>query len=150
MFSALRSLLSPYRRAREEFAVARTLQFLLLAIFAGLLVGFFTSRDYPEKPILGITLLAAVFSLIFNQRGRQAWAIRITIASMLLLASALAYSSTDGIRSIAIPIFPAVLVVAALLLDPAWYVGLAALTVAVVTAVGWREMDMVAHGRVIA
>jgi PAS domain S-box-containing protein len=149
MSRSLRSLLSPPIAAREEFATPRTLRIILVVTLAGLALAFATARDFPDKLLLGIALATTLISLVCNHLGSQIWAIRITICGMLFVASALAYVAHDGFRSIAISMLPGLLVVAALLIDPRWYLVLTALVVGIVTSIGLREMDAVAHGHVI-
>ncbi|SRR5579871_668476 len=134
---------------REAISLARTLQHLLALILMGLGIGFLTSRQSADRWRIGIAFAGIVIALVYSLRGHRKLAVRISIATMLYFSSALAISASDGVRSIAILIFPGVLVVAALLLDPAWYLGLAVTTVIIVTGIGLREMTAVAHGQVM-
>jgi two-component system, cell cycle sensor histidine kinase and response regulator CckA len=133
----------------DQPEVAHSLQFLYLATLIALVVSLALTKNPLERGLLAIAFTGVGLALVCNWRGFVNWGARLAVSSVLLTASLLSYTARDGFRSIAILIFPVSLVVAALLLEGSWYLGFTALALAIVGALGGRELYAVSHGAVI-
>lgn len=109
------------RAETEEARIAKTIQFVNLGIMLGLLAPIIHHIITGDKfiPLLILlseeVVLVTIHFLIFKGHTRVGiWGL---LVSILLLASLLIATAGDGYRDIGITIFPAVIVIAGLLLD---------------------------------
>jgi signal transduction histidine kinase/CheY-like chemotaxis protein len=77
---------------------------------------------------------------VLNRSGKQVWAGRLAAVAMLLSATLLVFEARDGIRSISMLLFPAVLVICVMTADGASYKTTAAIVLATVAGLGIAEM----------
>jgi len=121
---------------------ARTLQFscLLFALVIGAVaVVDKVAGERVPLPILAMAVgLAAAAAL--NRAGRSLWAARISILAMLLGATLLVFEARDGFRSLAMLVFPGMLLISVMLLDRASYVTTAGIVLSAVAALGIAEI----------
>ena len=92
--------------------------------------------DAEELPVLAFAAMGLLSTLVVNKRGNYRWAARLASIVVLVTASLLVMSAKDGFRSIAMLIFPALLVLSVLLLDWGDYAVFAGLAILAVTALG--------------
>jgi len=88
--------------------------------------------------------LTALAALVLNYFGYWVWAVRLAALGVLAVSACMVAASEDGFRSIVMLCFPAVLVVAVMLLRAADYLALALVTLLTVTCLGVAEI----HGLV--
>jgi PAS domain S-box-containing protein len=121
---------------------ARTLQFacFLLAFAVGVLAVLNTiERATQETPMLVFATAGLFAATILNRAGRSAWAARTTFLSLLLTATLLVFEARDGFRSLAMLIFPGLLLISVMLLDRASYIATAVTVLVAVAALGIAE-----------
>jgi PAS domain S-box-containing protein len=82
--------------------------------------------------VLGISMASLVVTIWMNRKGRSFAAARLLSLQMLAAALLLIHFSVHGFRDLALLLFPAILVVAALLLEWPFYVGLSITLMALV------------------
>ena len=103
---------------------ARTLQFACL--FYVLTFGIFESLDMiagetAEMPQLSVAVAGLIAAAVINRTGRSTWGARIAVLSITLMATWLVVEAKDGFRSLAMLIFPGLLLLSVMLLDRASY-----------------------------
>jgi PAS domain S-box-containing protein len=121
---------------------AQTVQFtcLLFALAIGLVAVLDTiAREPILLPILELAVLALVVAAIVNRAGKSAWASRTAILAILLTATMLVFEARDGLRSLAMLIFPGLLLISVMLLDRASYLTTAGIVLVAVAALGIAE-----------
>jgi PAS domain S-box-containing protein len=127
---------------------ARTLQFacFLLAFAVGLLVVLNTiERDSQETPMLLFAVAGLFAASAINRAGRSVWAARTAFLSLLLTATLLVFEARDGFRSLAMLMFPALLLISVMVLDRASYIATAAMVLVAVAALGIAERHGLTH-----
>ena len=115
---------------------AQTLQFacVLLASAIGLLAALNPqTRSTPQFLFAAAGLVAAA---AVNRAGRPEWAARTAFLAVLSAAVLLVFEARDGFRSLAMLVFPGLLLITVMLLDRASYATTAGIILAVVTALG--------------
>ena len=120
----------------------RTLQFafFLLGFAVGLLAVLNTiERETQETPMLLFAAAGVFAAAAMNRAGRSAWAARIAFLFLVLTATLLVFEARDGFRSLAMLIFPGLLLISVMLLDRASYVATAAIVLVAVAALGIAE-----------
>ena len=128
---------------------ARTLQFsCLLFAFA---LGSVAVLDMVEKEPAPLPVLFAAAGLFaaaaMNRAGRPAWAGRSAILVLMLGASLLVFEAHDGFRSLAMLVFPGLLLISIMLLDRASYLATASIVLVAVAALGIAEMRGLTRAR---
>jgi PAS domain S-box-containing protein len=121
---------------------ARTLQFacLLLAFAVGLITVLdFIEHEPDETPLLACALAGLILAVFLNHAGRWALAAGTAFLAMLLTAFLLVFEARDGFRSLAMPIFPGLLLVSVMLLNRALYLTTAGIVLVAVAALGIAE-----------
>ena len=124
----------------------RALRIIFVAIIgAALAVSAHRNASVDE---IALWLLAAglCVALAINHRGHPEWAANTGLMLTLVYAAAMAWTAKDGFRSIDFYLLACLLTIAAVLLRPGPYSAFAVVTMAIVAAVGWKEMLFVAHG----
>ena len=126
--------------------LSRTLRIVFLVIIGG---GLAVSRhasirtDVVSLWVLACGLCAA---LAINHRGHPERAANFGLMLMLVYSAAQAWVARDGFRSINFYLLMGLLMIAAVMLRPRPYSAFAVVVMAIVAAVGWKEMAFVAHG----
>lgn len=127
---------------------ARTLQFacFLLAFTAGVLALLNVLQHQPgETPVLVYALLGFVFAALVNRTGRWAVAGWTGFAAAVLTAVVLVFQARDGFRSLAMLIFPGLVLVSVLLLRRAYYWVTVGIILVAVTALGIADKYGLTH-----
>ena len=88
---------------------------------------------------MGLAALGLVVAGVLNRAGKWQWSARTALPSLLLTAILLAIQARDGFRSHAMLLFPGLLLISVMLLDRAWYCGVASSVLVAVAAVGIAE-----------
>jgi PAS domain S-box-containing protein len=96
-------------------------------------------RGYQLVPLV-LGELTALIALLLNYFGHWAWALRLATFGALTASALITSGSRDGFRSLAMLCFPALLVIAVMLLRAADYVVLAGATLVTVTCLGVAEI----------
>jgi PAS domain S-box-containing protein len=121
---------------------ARTVQFacFLLALVVSIVVILnVISRELAETPILVFAAAGLVAAMVMNRAGRWEWAARIAFLAVLLTATLLVFDARDGFRSLAMLLFPGMLLLSVMLLDRASYVLTAGVVLVAVAGLGIAE-----------
>jgi len=128
---------------------SRVVQRMALAVFVAAIPGIihnWLGRGYYTVLTLALEQVLVLIVLWLLRRGRLNWATNLLCLSCLGCLTLLMTSSGEGFHDVAMLGMPAVLVVAALLLDRRFFLVLTALAIAVVSAVGLAEI----HGLMAA
>jgi len=130
---------------------ARTVQFAcLLLAFAGsalAILNVISGEPSAETPILVFALTGLVAAMVTNRAGYWKWAVRIAFLAVLLTATLLVFEARDGFRSLAMLLFPGMLLISVMLLDRASYMTTAGVVLAAVAALGIAEKQGVTRAR---
>ena len=121
---------------------ARTVQFacFLLAFAVGLLAVLNTIEgETQETPMLLFAAAGLFAAAAMNRAGRSAWAARTAFLSLVLTATLLVFEARDGFRSLAMLMFPGLLLISVMLLDRASYVATAVMVLVAVAVLGIAE-----------
>jgi two-component system, cell cycle sensor histidine kinase and response regulator CckA len=118
---------------------ARTLQFACLLLAAGIVAEAVTNHQTQATSLLLFAAAGPVAAAAINRAGRPTWAARTAFVAVLLTAVLLVFEARDGFRSLAMQIFPGLLVITVMLLDRASYVTTAGIILVAVTALGIAE-----------
>ena len=96
----------------------------------------------------GLWLLAAVLGVAFaaNRFGFPHRAAELALGALLLFSAVMAWQARDGFRSVNLFLPLGLLTIAALVLSPTRYCVFALLCLALTGALGYKEMQFVAHG----
>jgi PAS domain S-box-containing protein len=97
------------------------------------------SREPGETPLLVFAVLGLVAGMIMNRAGMWEWAARTAFLALLLTAMLLVFEARDGFRSLAMLMFPGMLLVSVMLLDRASYMIAAGIVLVAVAALGIAE-----------
>src|SRR5436190_7399851 len=104
---------------------ARTVQFacLLLAFTLSVVAILNVISGHPsaETPILVLPVAGLVAAMVTNRAGNWEWAARTAFLVALLFAMLLVIEARDGFRSLAMLMFPGMLLISVMLLDQASY-----------------------------
>jgi PAS domain S-box-containing protein len=122
---------------------ARTVQFacFLLAFTVGVIavLNIISQEPGDETPVLVFAVVSLVFAAIINRKGKWVWAARLAFFAVLLTAILLVLEARDGFRSLAMLIFPGLLLVSVMFLDRASYMTTAGIVLVAVAALGVAE-----------
>ena len=127
-------------------SLARTLWIVCLAtlVASSVAIGRFgSSLERYGFWVMAVGLCAAS---VINHRGSPEWAARIGLVGILTYGAVTAWSSPQGFRTIYLTLLACLLMVAALLLRPLPYSVFAVLILAIVAAVGVKEIRFVTQG----
>jgi PAS domain S-box-containing protein len=122
---------------------ARTVQFacflLAFAVSAVAISDVIGRKPSPETPILVFAVAVLVAAMVTNRAGNWKWAARTAFLALLLTAMLLVFEARDGFRSLAMLMFPGMLLIAVMLLDRASYFATAGMVLVAVAALGIAE-----------
>lgn len=121
---------------------AQTLQFtsLLFAVAFGIIAALdLIDQEWELLPILGLAMAGFVAAAVLNGAGRSEWAARTVLVAFLLTAISLVFEASDGFRSLAMLLFPALLLISVMLLDRVSYFTAAGVILVAVAALGVAE-----------
>ena len=123
---------------------ARTVQFacflLAFAVSAVTILNVISGETSAETPILVFAVAGLVAAMVTNRPGRE-WAARTAFLAVLLTAMLLVFEARDGFRSLAMLVFPGMLLISVMLLDRASYMTAAGMVLVAVAALGIGEMQ---------
>jgi len=97
------------------------------------------ARETAETPLLVFAVAGLVVAMIMNRAGMWDWAARAAFSAVLLTATLLVFEARDGFRSLAMLMFPAMLLLSVMLLDRASYMITAGTVLLAVTVIGMAE-----------
>jgi PAS domain S-box-containing protein len=121
---------------------ARTVQFtcFLFAVALGIITTLdFINRERELLPTLALAMAGFVLAAVLNGVGRMVWAARTVLVVFLLTAISLVFEARDGFRSLAMLLFPALLLISVMLLDRLSYLTAAGIILVAVTTLGAAE-----------
>ncbi len=121
---------------------SRTVQvacFLLASAISTVVILNVISRETAETPLLVFAVAGLVVAMIMNRAGMWDWAARGAFSAVLLTATLLVFEARDGFRSLAMLMFPAMLLLSVMLLDRASYMITAGTVLLAVTVIGMAE-----------
>jgi len=121
---------------------ARTLQFacfLLASAVSTVVILDVIARELAETPILVFAAAGLFAAMVMNRAGRWEWAARTAFLAVLLTAMLLVFEAHDGFRSLAMLMFPGMLLLSVMLLDRASYVLTAGVVLVAVAGLGVAE-----------
>jgi PAS domain S-box-containing protein len=129
-----------------RLSLSRTLRVVYLVMIGGALAA--SSHSNPKFDQIGLWILALGLcaALAINHRGHPESAANFGLLLILLFSASMAWVASDGFRSINFYLLVCLLMIAAVMLRPIPYCAFAVLVMAIVAAVGWKEMLFVAHG----
>jgi PAS domain S-box-containing protein len=130
----------------ERQSLSRTLRIVYVAVLVAALATIGRFDSPPERNVFWLMAVALCAALVINHRGSPEWAARIGLMGILTYGAVTAWSSPQGFRTIYLSLLACLLIVAALLLRPLPYSVFAALVLAIVAAVGMKEIRFVAQG----
>jgi PAS domain S-box-containing protein len=122
---------------------ARTVQFacfLLASALSAIAILNVIAREWGQTPLLASAVAGLSAAIIMNLAGRWEWAARTAILTMLLSAMLLVFEARDGFRSLAMLLFPGMLLLSVMLLDRASYMITAGIVLVAVATLGIAEM----------
>ena len=122
---------------------ARSLQFAFLLAVVGIasLMVIDGIRGYRgDLPVMASAAVGLLAAAAINRLGKWEWAARTAALLMLAMIVALIHQARDGLRSHSMILFPGLLLLSVMVLDRAFYVAVAGLVLAAVTALGIAEM----------
>jgi two-component system, cell cycle sensor histidine kinase and response regulator CckA len=120
---------------------ARTLQFacFLLALAIGLVAVLNTETQ--QTPLLIFAAAGMVVAAGVNRAGRTSWAARTAFLCALLIAVLQVFEARDGFRSLAMLVFPGLLLLTIMLLDRTSYLATAGIVLLAVGALGIADQS---------
>ena len=121
---------------------ARTVQFacLVLACAVSIEAVMNIIADEPkETPVLIFAVAGLIAATVMNRAGRWEWAARFAVSAVLLTAMLMVFEARDGFRSLAMLLFPGMLLLSVLLLDRASYMITSGIVLVAVAAIGLAE-----------
>jgi PAS domain-containing protein len=122
---------------------ARTVQFacFLLAFAVGVIavLNVISGEPGDETSVLVFAVASLVFAAFMNRAGSWEWAGRTAFLAVLLTAVLLVLEARDGFRSLAMLIFPGLLLISVMLLNRASYVTTAGIVLVAVAVLGIAE-----------
>jgi len=123
---------------------ARTLQFtcLLFAVVIGVGAALdLIAHEWEAIPTLTMAAIGFLAAAVLNRTGRAVWAARTVLFVFLVMAITLVFEARDGFRSLAMLLFPALLLISVMLLDRISYLRAAGTILVAVTILGVAEKD---------
>ena len=122
---------------------ARTVQFacflLASAVSAIAILDVISGEWSAETPILICAVPSLGAAMVMSRAGNWEWAARIAFLTVLLTAMLLVFEARDGFRSLAMLVFPGMLLFSVLLLSRTSYMITAGMVLAAVAALGIAE-----------
>jgi PAS domain S-box-containing protein len=122
---------------------ARTVQFacclLAFAASAVVILNVVSGEPSAETPILVFAVVVLVAAMLTNRAGNWEWAARTAFLALLLTAMMRVFEAHDGFRSLAMLMFPGMLLISVMLLDRASYMTTAGMVLVGVAALGMAE-----------
>ena len=122
---------------------ARTVQVACLLLAIGVttttVLNFFNGERSAEAPILVFTVAGLVAAMVMNRAGNWQWAARTAFLAVLSTAVLLVFEAHDGFRSLAMLLFPGMLLISVMLLDRVSYLITAGIVLVAVAALGIAE-----------
>jgi PAS domain S-box-containing protein len=121
---------------------ARTVQFaclLLASAVSTVTILNVIARELGETPLLVFAVAGLVAAMIMNRVGRWEWAARTAFLAVLLTAMLMVFEARDGFRSLAMLLFPGMLLLSVLLLGRASYMITSGIVLVAVSAMGMAE-----------
>ena len=97
--------------------------------------------DYHRARIILLLELFLAAALWLNRRGKPEWAVRVAAVGVLASATLMVAGSRNGFNDVALLIFPGAVIVAALSADIRFFVGFAALALAIVVTLAVPRAD---------
>jgi PAS domain S-box-containing protein len=97
------------------------------------------ARDSGETLLLVVAVAGLVAAIVMNRAGRCEWAARTAFLALVLTAILLVFEARDGFRSLAMLMFPGMLLVSVMLLDRVSYLVTAGIVLLAVTGLGIAE-----------
>jgi PAS domain S-box-containing protein len=97
------------------------------------------NRELTVLPIFGIAMTGLVAAAVMNRRGIWRWAGWAAFLSVLLPTIDLVVQARDGFRSLAMFLFPGLLLISVMLLDRVSYIATAVTVLITVAALGIAE-----------
>ena len=113
--------------------------FLLASAVSAVAILDVVSHEPAETPLLVFAVAGLVAAMIMNRAGRWEWAARTAVSTVLLTAMLLVFEARDGFRSLAMLLFPGMLLLSVMLLDRASYMITASIVLVAVAAMGVAE-----------
>jgi PAS domain S-box-containing protein len=120
----------------------RTIQFtcLLFSVALGITAALdLIAQEWELLPLLVMAVVGFGAAAVMNRTGRSAWAARTVLLAFLLMATLLVFQARDGFRSLAMFLFPALLLISVMLLDRNSYLTAASIILVTVAALGVAE-----------
>jgi PAS domain S-box-containing protein len=96
--------------------------------------------DLSALPILGSAIVSLIAAFIINWQGMWKWAAWTAFLAVVLTAVLLVLQARDGFRSLAMLLFPGLLLISAMLLDRVFYIATAGSVLITVAALGVAEI----------
>ena len=121
---------------------ARTVQFACLVLASAVCtLGILNiiAREHGETSLLVFAVAGLVAAMVMNRAGRWEWAARIAFTAVLMTAMLMVFESRDGFRSLAMLLFPGMLLLSVLLLDRVSYMITSGIVLVAVSAMGMAE-----------
>ena len=122
---------------------ARTVQFacflLAFAVSAVAMLNVISGEPSAETPLLVFAVAALVAAMVTNRARSWEGAARTAFLAVLLTAMLLVFEARDGFRSLAMLVFPGMLLISVMLLDRASYMITAGMVLVAVAALGIAE-----------
>ena len=122
---------------------ARTVQFacllLAFAVSAVVILNLASGESSSQTATQVLAVAGLVAAMITNRSGRYEWAARIAFLAVLSTAMLLVVEARDGFRSLAMLLFPGMLLISVMLLDRASYLITAGVVLLAVTTLGIAE-----------
>lgn len=122
---------------------ARTVQFacllLAFALSAVVILDVASGELSPQTLIQVLAVTGLLVAMLTNRSGRYEWAARSAFLAVLSTAMLLVFEASDGYRSLAMLMFPGMLLICVMLLDRASYLITAGVVLVAVTILGIAE-----------
>ena len=130
----------------ERQTLSRTIRVIFLAVIVAAISTSSRLESSLGRATLWCMIGALCAALVINHLGAAEWAAAIGFVAMLCFAAAMAWSARDGFRTIYFLLLACLLMIAALLFRPVLYSAFAVSVLAIIAAVGLKEMRFVAQG----
>jgi PAS domain S-box-containing protein len=99
------------------------------------------SREPGPNPLLAFAVAGLLAGVVMSRAGKWEWGARTAFVALLLTATLLVVEAHDGFRSLAMLMFPGLLLVSVMLLDRTSYMITAGIVLVAVAALGVAEMQ---------
>ncbi|MGA3018366.1 MAG: PAS domain S-box protein [Bryobacteraceae bacterium] len=130
----------------ERQSLSRAMRVIFLAVILAALATSGRFETSLGRAVLWLVIGALCAALVIDHRGAPEWAATIGLVALLSCTALLAWTARDGFRTIYFLLLACLLMVAAVLLRSIPYSVFSALVLAIIAAVGVKEMRFVAHG----